>query len=163
MASGAILALGGLWLGTGKERCQCTLALWVYNQICHCAIPRLFLSVVPSLYHSCYSADKSSPVCAGSTGWYLLVWLLMLVLVLQMRTGCLVQPLPLQVFATFDAGRSQEFIPSGSTATAGCSSWGDGVGHCTECLSAVSQWGHACQLCCSRPREPDVGKPVSAG
>lgn len=76
--------------------------LCVYNQICHCAVPR-FSSVVSSLYHAIITwlITAAQSVLAAWIGIYFFgSWFGVLVLALQMGAACLMQPVAWTVFAT---------------------------------------------------------------
>lgn len=77
--------------------------LCVYNQICHCAVPRLFSSVVLSLYHAIITwlITAAQSVLAARIGIYFFGSCFgVLVLALQMGAACLVQPIAWTFFAT---------------------------------------------------------------
>lgn len=110
-------------------------------------MPRLFLSVVSSLYHTIItrSITAAQSVLAAWIGiCFFGSWFDLLVLTLRIGTVCLVQPVCLDVLPPLRASRSQEFVASGVAAAlctaAGCSFQGDDVGRCTERLGAAS-WG----------------------
>lgn len=77
--------------------------LCVYNQICHCAVPRLFSSVVSSSCHAIITwlITAAQSVLAAWIGIYSFgSWFGRLVLALQMGAACLVQPVAWTFFVT---------------------------------------------------------------
>lgn len=98
-------------------------------------VPGLFLFVVSFAPDDYCLADSSSPVCAGSLDVYFVLWWRWfgaLVLALQVRTAWLLQ-------AWGGAGLC-------AAQQAGCSSQGDDVGCCTECLAPNLQGTQASVL-----------------